>query len=259
MDLLILVVVLAGLLGIGGGIVIVPVLEIVLGSIGVDPSVRMHIAIGTSLATIVPTSIASALAHHRRKSVSIDLVKYWSPYIVVGAIAGSAIAGVTSGQTLAAIFAIVAGAAAIKMMLPLDDKTIADDVPRGTVGPIAPVSVGVVSAMMGIGGGSLSVPFMTLCNKPVHLAVGTSAVFGAFIAIPGAIGFIYTGWGNELLPQGSLGFVNLLGVAFIVPATIVFAPLGAKLAHAMPRRTLSLLFGAFLLVVAIRMAYRAFV
>ncbi len=233
-------------------------LEIVLGTIGVDPAVRMHITIGTSLATIIPTSIASALAHHRRNSVSIDLVKYWSPYIVVGAIAGSAIAGITSGQTLAAIFAIVAGLAAIKMMLPLDDKTIADDVPRGTVGPIAPVSVGVVSAMMGIGGGSLSVPFMTLCNKPVHLAVGTSAVFGAFIAIPGAIGFIYAGWGNELLPTGGLGYVNLLGVALIVPTTIMFAPLGARLAHAMPRRRLSLLFGAFLFVVAIRMAYKAF-
>jgi len=249
---------LAGLLGIGGGIVIVPVLEIVLEVIGVDPAVRMHIAIGTSLATIIPTSIASALAHHRRSSVSVELVKYWSPYIVLGAIGGSVIAGVTSGQTLAAIFAFVAGIAAIKMMLPLDNKTIADDVPRGIVGPLAPTSVGVISAMMGIGGGSLSVPFMTLCNKPVHLAVGTSAVFGAFIAIPGAVGFIYSGWGNELLPTGSLGYVNLLGVALIVPTTIMFAPLGAKLAHALPRRKLSLLFGAFLFVVAIRMAYKAF-
>jgi len=267
MDLLILVVamlltgaaggLLAGLLGIGGGIVVVPVLEIVLGSIGVDPAVRMHIAIGTSLATIIPTSIASALAHHRRNSVSIDLVKYWSPYIVLGAFVGSAIAGATSGQSLAAIFAIVAGFSAIKMMLSLDDKTIADDVPRGIIGPIAPTTVGVISAMMGIGGGSLSVPFMTLCNKPVHLAVGTSAVFGAFIAVPGAIGFIYAGLGNELLPTGSLGYVNLFGLAFIVPTTIAFAPLGAKLAHALPRRNLSLLFGVFLFVVAIRMAYKA--
>ena len=110
--------------------------------------------------------------------------------------------------------------------------------------------------MMGIGGGSMSVPVMTLCGKPIHVAVGTSALFGAFIAVPGTIGFIATGWGNPLMPPLSLGYVNLVGFALLIPTTIAFAPLGARFAHAMTRRRLSVLFGFFLLVVAGRMMYR---
>lgn len=249
--------ILAGLLGVGGGIVIVPVLEIVLGLVGVDPAVRMHIAVGTSLATIIPTSLSSALAHWRRQSVSTATVRYWSPYIVLGAAAGTLVAGEVSSQVLYIVFAVVALVVSLKMMLPMDDKVVAQDVPRGFFGPLIPGGIGVVSAMMGIGGGSMSVPVMTLCNKPIHLAVGTSAVFGAFISVPAALGFVYTGWGNALLPYGSLGFVNVVGFALIVPATILFAPLGAKIAHALPRRALGLLFGLFLFAIAIRMGIRA--
>jgi uncharacterized membrane protein YfcA len=250
--------IIAGLLGVGGGIVIVPVLEIVLQIVGVDPSVRMHIAVGTSLATIVPTSLSSARAHQMKGAISINHVRYWSPYIVIGAALGTLIAGEVTSQVLYAVFAIIATLVAIKMMLPLDHQSIAGDVPRGMLGPLVPAGIGAISAMMGIGGGSMSVPIMTLCSTPVHVAVGTSALFGAFIAVPGTLGFIYTGWGNELLPYGSLGYVNLVGFALIIPTTIMCAPVGARLAHALPRRTLSLLFGLFLLVVAIRMAVRAF-
>jgi len=245
--------VIAGLLGVGGGIVIVPVLEIVLGYVGVDPAARMHIAVGTSLATIIPTSISSARAHHKKHAISMGLVRYWSPYIVIGTAIGTLVAGEVSSQVLYAVFAIVALLVAIKMMLLLDEQTIASDVPRGIPGAIVPAAIGFISAMMGIGGGSMSVPIMTLCGRPIHVAVGTSALFGAFIAVPGTIGFIYTGWGNELLPYGSLGYVNLVGFALIIPTTIACAPLGAKLAHSMPKRTLSLLFGTFLLIVAVRM------
>ena len=247
----------AGLLGVGGGIVIVPVLEIVLGMIGVDPSVRMHIAVGTSLAVIVPTSISSARAHHMRGAVSMRLVRFWSPWIVVGTIAGALIAGEVTSQALYVVFGVVALVVAIKMILPLDDKVIADDVPRGPVGLLLPTFIGAISAMMGIGGGSMSVPVMTLCNQPIHRAVGTSSLFGAFIAVPGTLGFIYTGWGNALLPPASLGFVNLAGFLLIIPTSIACAPLGARLAHSMPRRTLSLLFGLFLFIVAVRMGIRA--
>ncbi len=248
----------AGLLGVGGGIVIVPVLEIVLGYVGVDPSVRMHVAVGTSLAVIIPTSISSAHAHHLKGAVLMDIVRFWSPFIVVGTIVGALVAGAASGQVLYAVFGAVALIVSAKMILWADDKAIAGDVPRGIGGAALPSAIGFISAMMGIGGGSMSVPVMTLCGKPIHKAVGTSSLFGAFIAVPGTIGFVYTGWGNDLLPYASLGYVNLAGFALIIPTSIAFAPLGAKLAHALPRRTLSLLFGLFLFVVAVRMATRVF-
>jgi hypothetical protein len=142
----------AGLLGVGGGIVIVPVLEIVLGYVGVDPAARMHIAVGTSLATIIPTSISSARAHHKKHAISMGLVRYWSPYIVIGAAIGTLVAGEVSSQVLYAVFAVVALLVAIKMMLPLDEQTIASDVPRGIPGAIVPAGIGFISAMMGIGG-----------------------------------------------------------------------------------------------------------
>jgi uncharacterized membrane protein YfcA len=249
--------VLAGLLGIGGGIVIVPMLEIALGVVGVDASVRMHIAVATSLATIVPTSISSARAHYRRESIDFNVIRYWSPWIVIGAIAGIFIAANVGAEFLAAVFAIVAFAVAIKMALPLDDKHLTSEIPRGIFGPVVPITIGSISTLMGIGGGTLSVMAMTLASKPIHLAVGTAALFGLVIAVPATLGYVVSGWGNELLPAASLGYVNLLGFIVISPATVLFAPLGARIAHALPRRHLSALFGLFLLIVAVRMAFRA--
>lgn len=249
--------VLAGLLGIGGGIVIVPMLELALGFVGVDEAVRMHIAVATSLATIVPTSISSARAHHRRGAIDFSVLRYWWPWIAIGAVAGIVIAANVSGEFLAAVFAIVALAAALKMVLPLDDVTVAADIPRGVFGPVIPWTVGAVSTLMGIGGGTLSVPAMTFSGKPIHQAVGTAALLGLVIALPATIGYIISGWGNPLLPAASLGFVSLPGFLLIAITTVLFAPLGAKAAHALPRRQLGALFGLFLLVVAVRMAYRA--
>jgi uncharacterized membrane protein YfcA len=248
---------LAGMLGVGGGIVIVPVLELVLGILGVDISVRMHVAVGTSLATIVPTSVASALAHYRRQSIALSLVRRWAAWIVLGAILGTLVAGEVSSLVLYVVFAAVAFLVAIKMMLPAETFKLGSEVPAGVAGALIPAGIGGVSAMMGIGGGTLSVPVMNLYGMPIHRAVGTSALFGVFISVPAALGFIYTGWGNAELPQGSLGFVNLIGFLLIIPATIVCAPLGARIAHALSRRTLSILFGIFLLLVALRMLSRA--
>ncbi|MDH3350014.1 MAG: sulfite exporter TauE/SafE family protein [Gammaproteobacteria bacterium] len=249
--------VLAGLLGVGGGLVIVPMLEAALAFVGVEASVRMHIAVATSLATIIPTSISSARAHYRRQSIDFGLIRYWSPYIIVGAIAGTIIAANVEGSALAAVFAAVAFGAAIKMMLPLDEKSLAADVPRGLIGPVIPAGIGAVSTLMGIGGGTLSVPAMTLSSKTIHMAVGTSALFGLVIALPSTLGYVVAGWGHAELPFGSLGYVNLLGFALIAPATVLFAPLGAKIAHALSRRVLSLLFGFFLFAIALRMTFRA--
>jgi uncharacterized membrane protein YfcA len=249
--------VLAGLLGIGGGIVIVPMLEFALGVIGVDASVRMHIAVATSLATIVPTSMSSARAHYRRGAIDFAVVRYWSPWIAVGAVAGIAIAANVGGDFLAAVFAMVALAVALKMLLPLDDTNLADDIPRGVFGPVIPVTVGAVSTLMGIGGGTLSVTAMTLCSKPIHRAVGTAALLGLVIALPATLGYMISGWGNPLLPAASLGFVSIPGFVLIALMTVLFAPLGARIAHALPRRQLAALFGLFLLLVAVRMGFRA--
>lgn len=249
--------VLAGLLGVGGGIVTVPVLDLVLGMLGVPLEVRMHIAVATSLAVIIPTSIASARAHQERGAVDVQLARRWAGFIFLGAITGIVIASHVSGTVLSVIFGIVAALVAAKMALPLDKKTLANAVPQGLTAGIIPVGIGTVSTMMGIGGGTLSVPALTLMNTPIHRAVGTSALFGLLISIPGAIGFVVAGWGNELLPPGNLGFVSLPGFALIAPATVIAAPLGARLAHALSRRNLSLLFALFLLLVAIRMFLRA--
>lgn len=251
--------VLAGLLGVGGGIVIVPALEAALAFVGVDASVRMHIAVATSLATIIPTSISSAAAHYRRSAIDSAVVRYWAPFILLGAVAGIVIAANVTGQVLAAVFAIVALSVAVNMMRPSQDKTIWKNVPHGLSGATIPTAIGSISTLMGIGGGSMSVPALTLMSKPIHVAVGTSSLLGLVIAVPAAVGYVIAGWGNELLPDWNLGYVSLIGFAAITPATVLFAPLGAKLAHALSRRWLSLLFGIFLFIVAIRMGLKALV
>jgi len=249
--------ILAGLLGVGGGIVIVPVLEFVLGIMGVPEDVRMHIAVGTSLAVIIPTSISSARAHHARGAVDVQLARRWAAPILLGAIIGIVIASQVEGAVLSAVFGVVALLVAIKMAMPFDEKTLADHVPGGLVTGLIPTTIGTVSTMMGIGGGTLTVPALTLMNTPIHRAVGTSALFGLLISIPGAIGFVVAGWSNEILPAGSFGYVNLIGFALIAPVTVLAAPLGARIAHALSRRHLSLFFGLFLLLVSMRMLFRA--
>lgn len=248
--------VLAGLLGVGGGLVIVPMMEYALGIIGVDASIRMHIAVATSLATIIPTSISSARAHFRRQSVDVALAKNWALWIFLGALGGAWVASQVHSRTLSAVFAVVALLVAVKMMLPLDNVRFSHSVPRGWRIIPVPTSIGFISTMMGIGGGSLTVPSLTLLGEPIHRAVGTSALFGLLIALPGTLGFVVTGYGNPLLPFGNIGFVSLVGLALIAPTTVLTAPLGARLAHAMQKRHLTLLFGSFLLLVALRMIYR---
>lgn len=250
--------VLAGLLGVGGGIVIVPVLDLVLASIGIDSSVRMHVAVATSLATIIPTAISSSRAHHAKGAVDMAQLKRWSVAIFLGAIAGVLIASRVTGDVLSAVFGVVALLVAIKMLLPLEGRHIAEAIPGGPGGQLLPFAIGGFSSMMGIGGGTLSVPTMTLFNFPIHRAVGTAALFGLLISVPATIAFIVTGWNVPGLPTGSLGYVNLIGLAVIAPVSYVAAPWGARLAHSLSKRHLSILFGLFLAVVSARMLIRAF-
>lgn len=248
---------LAGLLGVGGGIVLVPMLEVAFTALGVDESVRIHMAVATSLATIIPTSISSARAHHMRRAIDFDVIRFWSPFIFGGAIAGVVISSFISGQALAGVFALVGLAAAIKMIFRSADRPVTANVTRGIAGASLPVAIGAVSTLMGIGGGLISVPALSLMSKPVHVAIGTSALIGLFIAVPSAIGYAISGWGNAMLPIGSIGYVNLVGFAVIVPMTILFAPIGAKIAHSISQQHLSGIFGLFLFLAVIRMGFRA--
>ena len=249
--------VLAGLFGIGGGIVIVPVLEAVLGLLGVDAAIRMHVAVATSLATIVPTSVSSARAHHVRGAVDVEVVKRWSLFVLIGALLGAWIASQVHSRVLAAVFATLALLVALKMTFLPNSRNLTEAVPRSAWVPVIPTAIGCFSSMMGIGGGTFSVMTLTLFNEPIHRAVGTAALFGLVISLPGAIGYIVTGWSDPRLPPGSLGYVNLIGFLFIAPATVLVAPLGAKLAHAVSERKLSVAFGIFLVVAAVRLFWRA--
>lgn len=250
--------VLAGLFGIGGGIVIVPMLEAVLGFLDVDPAIRMHVAVATSLATIIPTSVSSARAHHQRGAVDVDVVRRWAVFVLIGALLGAWIASQVHSNVLAMIFAALALLVAIKMVLFPESRNLTEAVPRAPWVPAIPTAIGCLSSMMGIGGGTFSVMTLTMFNEPIHRAVGTAALFGLVISLPGTIGFIVAGYGDVRLPPGSLGYVSLIGFALIAPATVLTAPIGAKIAHAFSARRLAILFGLFLVIASVRLFYRAF-
>jgi uncharacterized membrane protein YfcA len=251
--------VLAGLLGVGGGIVVVPVLYYVFGALGIDPAVRMHLAVGTSLATIIPTSLRSARAHYARGAVDPELLRSWAPAMFCGAVIGAGLAALASFRELTAVFGTVALAVSLHMSLGSSDWRIAQAPPAGPrAWPLAGV-IGGVSAMMGIGGGTLSVPVLTLLGLPIHRAVGTAAAFGMVISVPAMVGFVAGGWGRQGLPPFSAGYVNLAGFAVIVPMTLLAAPLGARLAHWLSQRRLRQAFALFLGVTALRMLWDVFV
>jgi len=249
---------LAGLLGVGGGIIIVPVLDLALTLAGVDPAVAMHVAVATSMATIVPTSISSSRSHARRGAVDGNVIRRWSLPIVIGSLAGALLASSVEARVLSSVFGVVALLSALKMLLPLDHVVLRPTLPGGPIGAVIPASIGTVSAMMGIGGGTLTVPAMTLCGEPVHKAVGTAALLGLWISVPATLGYLLAGTGDDVRPPWTVGYVSLPGFAIVAPAAWLVAPLGARIAHSLDRRRLSAAFGVFLLVVAGRMLYRTF-
>jgi uncharacterized membrane protein YfcA len=243
----------AGLLGVGGGIVIVPVLYLLFTALGVPEEVRMHVAVGTSLSTIVFTSFASLRAHNRKGAVDWDLFRSWAPGIIIGVLLGTVIASFLSGRSLTAFFGIVAILAAGWMAFSPTELKVFKGLPQGILKYIVTGCIGIVSALMGIGGGTLSVPTMTLCGYPIHRAVGTASAVGFLIGVPGTIGMIVGGWGETGLPPLSLGYVNVLGLALILPTSMLFAPYGARAAHALPVRGLRIAFAVFLTATAIKM------
>lgn len=248
---------LAGLLGVGGGIVMVPVLEFALPYAGFPREWCMHVAVATSLAAIVPTSISSSRAHHRRGGIDWDIVRAWAHGIVLGGLAGSLLASRASDDALTGVFGIVAALVSLKMFLPLDHLRLAARVPTGLGGKLIGGVIGMVSSMMGIGGGTLSVPAMTLTGGAIHQAVGTAAFFGLLLSVPGTIGYLLASPGVAL-PGATVGLVSLLVLALVAPMSMLTAPVGARLAHALDKRTLSKIFGGFLSLVALRMLLRTF-
>jgi len=245
---------LAGLFGVGGGVVIVPMLVLVFGRQGVGESHLMHLALGTSLASIVFTSISSFSAHHRRGAVVWDAVRRIAPGILAGTFAGAFIAARLRTGPLRVFF--VAFLALVIWQLLSDRRPEpARDLPGPAGMTAAGAGIGVVSSLVGIGGGSLSVPFLIWCNIPPHRAVGTSAAIGFPIAVAGAVGYLANGWAVPGLPPYSAGYVSLPALAGIAVASVLTAPLGARLAHALPVRGLKRAFALFLIVMAARMAW----
>ncbi|WP_395174698.1 sulfite exporter TauE/SafE family protein [Roseibium alexandrii] len=247
--------IIAGLLGVGGGIVIVPVLYYMFTALKIDPAILMHVAVGTSLATILATGTSSARAHYNRGSVDIDLLKRWWWAIAIGVISGAMIAGNMSGGALTLVFGVVALLVSANMLLRKEDSALADKLPGSPIKELLGFLIGGISVMMGIGGGTLGVPTLTLFNYPIRKAVGTAAAIGLIIAVPGTLMSIFFGWGAEGLPPLSLGYVNLIGFFLIIPASTFAAPLGAKIAHAIDPSKLKLIFALFLGFTGLRMIY----
>ncbi len=249
--------ILAGLLGIGGGIIIVPVLFETFSAMGIDPGARMHLAVGTSLATIIPTSVRSLLAHRKKGAVDEALLKKWGPPMVVGVLLGTVLATYVSGKSLTGVFAFVALGVSLFMALGREEMAISGRLPTGFFGFFLPAILGGISAMMGIGGGTLTVPTLTLYKYPIHRAVGTAPGFGLMIGILGTIGFVYSGIGDAALPPWpySAGYISTLGLILIFPATILAAPWGVWMAHKLSRLMLRRAFALFLFISAARMIW----
>jgi len=248
--------VLAGLLGVGGGIVIVPVLILVAELFQVDASIAMLTVVGTSLATIIPTSISSARAHHKRGAIDLDILRGWVPAIFFGALAGGIASKFIGSAGLTLVFGLVALVVSINLALP---KTITlSNSPPQTIGAQSFIAlpIGFLSALMGIGGGTLSVPVMTMLSVPVHRAVATASVFGLAIAIPAVGGFLWAGVGVEARPPGSVGFINIPAAVMLFSMSVLTAPYGAKLAHVLPARSLKVVFAIFLFASATRMLWK---
>ncbi len=250
--------ILSGLLGVGGGIVIVPVLFWVFGWLGMPPGLGMQVAVATSLVTVAVTAFSSARAHHARGSVDMAIFKLWAPFMAAGALAGGALAGLVNGQVLLALFGTIALLVAYNLASPRT-RTLAPDLPKARgAQPAMAGGVGTVSAMMGIGSGTLGVPLMTAFSVPVHRAVGTAAALGLVIGVPASLAMMVAGIGVEGRPPYSIGYVNLVAVALILPLSVACAPFGAKIAHALEPVWIKRAFALFLLLTSLRMLWSAF-
>jgi uncharacterized membrane protein YfcA len=249
----------AGLLGIGGGAVMVPVLYEVFGYLGIDEAIRTHMAVATSLAVILPTGLLSAYGHNKKQSVDWPVVRVMGPLVVVGVAIGALIARSADGATLRLIYGVAVLLVACFLLWSQRYPQFRLAWPSNLVVRLYGVLTGVLSTLMGIGGGTFTGSFMTLFGRSIHKAVGTAAAIGPIIALPAILGMVWAGWGADALPPFSLGFVSLIGAVLILPTSLLFAPLGVRAAHWLRRETLELLFALFLVSVGVRFLYSVMV
>lgn len=250
--------ILAGLLGVGGGIVIVPVLFFLFQGFGVSAESAMVIATATSLATIVPTSISSIRSHNQKGNVDFNLLKSWAIFILIGVLIGSWLVTRVDGSLLTILFGIIAVLAALNMLLRSGKSALFEKLPGSAGQSVMGGTVGFFSSMVGIGGGTISVPLLTLYNYPAHKAVGTAAAIGLIISLPGALTMLVLGTTPTDAPAGTFGFVNLFGFICIVPLTVLFAPVGATLAAKLDAGKLKKIFAVVLLITGLRMLAQVF-
>lgn len=249
--------ILAGLLGVGGGIVLVPAFFYAFSALGYESDQLMQICLATSLATIIVTSVRSVLSHHKKGAVDWGILKAWAPGIAAGALIGVIVASGLKSVVLQAIFGGLGLCIGAYLGLGKPHWRLAEEMPKGPrVAMFAPV-VGFLSVLMGIGGGSFGVPLMTLHGRPIHKAVATAAGFGVLIAVPSALGFLFVQIDPGSRPPLTVGSVNLPAFALIVGMTLITAPLGVKLAHAMDPKPLKRVFAVFLTLVALNMLRKA--
>jgi uncharacterized membrane protein YfcA len=251
---------LAGMFGVGGGAILVPVLYECFRVAGVPLEARMPLCIGTSLAIIIPTSIRSWRAHHTRGAVDTEILRRWGLPVLIGVILGSVIARYAPERLFKIVFVAVAWSAAARLFFGKDSWRISDDLPKGPLMQAYGFIIGLLSTLMGIGGGLFSNLLMTFHGRTIHQSVATSSALAVLISIPGAIGYVYAGWPvaarfpdvAALQLPFALGYVSLIGTVLVMPTGLLAAPLGVKAAHAMSKRTLEMAFGCYLLIVGSR-------
>lgn len=247
----------AGLLGVGGGIILVPglymIFEQVHGSVPFDMGHLMHICVGTSLAIIIPTGLSSARAHYRRGGVEIKVLKDVGVGVVIGVCIATLMAGMFDIKTMKMIFATALLLLGALMIIDPSKLVQRSALPGQPIIGIAGSIIGALSALIGIGGATMSVPYMTIHGMKIHKAVGTASALGLIISIPAALGYVIIGWGAAGLPPYSLGYVNMLAWLCIIPASVLCAPWGAAVAHKVSVKTLRVMFGMFVILVAMDM------
>lgn len=251
---------LAGIFGIGGGAVLVPVLYECFRIAGVPLDARMPLCIGTSLAIIIPTAIRSWQSHKKRGSVDTDILVRWALPVLAGVILGSVIARYAPEKLFKIVFVGVAWSAAARLLLGKENWRLGEEMPKGIFMKVYGFFIGLLSTLMGIGGGLFSNLLMTFYGRPIHQAIGTSAGLAVLISIPGALGYIYAGWpAASRFPEVAalqlpfaVGYISVIGALLVMPTSLLVAPLGVRVAHLLTKRKLEIAFGVYLLIVSSR-------
>lgn len=243
--------VIAGLLGVGGGIVLVPAFFFMFGNLGYSGPQLMQVCLATSLATIVATSMRSVMAHHRKGAVDWAILRAWALWIVAGAIIGFFVAANVKSTTLQAVFGVLALVAGLYMAFGRDNWRLGDAMPAQPTRGFIATTIGFLSVLMGIGGGTFGVPMMSLYNVPIHRAIATASGFGMVIAVPSVIGFLFLP--IDQAPPYTLGAINIPAFLIVIATTLLATPWGVRLAHAMNPKPLKRAFAVFLVLVALNM------